>query len=513
MLARAAARAREIAVRVSLGAGRQRLVRQLLTESVLLALVSGALGLALAAWGIGALKAMRPGNVPRIDEVALDWRVVAFTIGVSMLTGVVFGLAPALHAARENVRSALQGGGRGASGGSLDRMRGTLVATQIAFALVLLVGAGLLIKSFARLQSVDPGFRPDNLLTFRIALPASRYASDTTRQLFFGELEQRLAALPGAESVGAVTNLPIGGSYPYNSGSVEGSTGPIPGVMQDAVRLSVSPDYLRTLGIRLRSGRAFTRQDGPSSAPVAIVNVEMVRRFWRGKDPIGSRITLGNPQSPNAVWRTVVGVIEDTRLESLDREPYPQMIFPTAQFTPSAMDFVIRTSVPPASLAALVRREVRALDGELALYNIKTMDERLAEVVSQPRVNFVVLAAFAAIALLIAAIGTYGVMAYAVAQRTRELGIRVALGAPGDRVVRLVLRQGLVPALAGLGIGLVAAIVGARLLASLLYGVGIYDPATFGVAVLALGAVAVLACYVPARRAATADPMLALRNE
>jgi putative ABC transport system permease protein len=283
--------------------------------------------------------------------------------------------------------------------------------------------------------------------------------------------------------------------------------------MQDAVRLAITPDYLRTIGTRLRSGRAFTAQDGPTSTPVALVNAEMARRFWRGKNPIGSRITMGNPQDTAAIWRTVVGVIENTRLETLDREPYPQMIFPAAQYDPATMDFAIRASVPPASLVPAVRREVRALDRDLPVYNVKTMVERMSEVVAQPKVNLVVLAAFAALALLIAAVGTYGVMAYAVAQRTRELGIRVALGASGDRVVRLVVRQGMVPALAGVGFGLVGAALGARLLASLLYGVGTHDVSTFAIAVVTLGTIALAACYIPARRAARADPMLALRSE
>jgi putative ABC transport system permease protein len=513
MLARAAARTREVAVRISLGAGRQRLIRQLLTESLLLAVVGGALGLGFAAWGVGAVKALRPGNLPRVDDIALDWRVVAFTLGLSVLTGIVFGLAPALRAARGDVRSALQAGARGASGGALDRMRGALVAAQVAFALVLLVGAGLLIKSFARLQDVNPGIRSENLLTFSISLPAARYGSDTARRLLFEDLEKRLKALPGAQSVGAGSDLPIGGSYSYISFNIEGMTERIPGVMQDAVPLSVTSDYLRTLGIPLRSGRAFTPQDGESGARVALVNVEMARRFWRGKDPIGSRITLGDPQDPNATWRTVVGVIENTRLESLDREPYPQMLFPLPQRTTASVDFAVRTTVPPTSLVSAVRREVRALDRNLAVFNVKTMDERLAQVVAQPRVNLIVLAAFAALALVIAAIGTYGVMAYAIAQRTRELGIRVALGASGQSVVRLVVRQGMLPAMAGIGLGLVGAVFGARLLASLLYGVGTYDGATFAIAVTTLAAVALAASYLPARRAAKADPMLALRGE
>lgn len=513
MLARAAARTREVAVRISLGAGRRRLIRQLLTESLFLALVGGALGLALAAWGVGAIKAMRPGNLPRIDEIALDWPVVAFTVAVSVLTGLVFGLAPAVQAARGDLRSALQAGGRGASGGGLDRMRGALVAAQVAFALVLLIGAGLLIRSFARLQDVDPGFRPDNLITFRISLPSARYGSDTARRLFFDDLDRRLRAVPGAQSVGATTDLPIGGDYSYTSFEIEGMTERIPGVMQDAVPLSVTPDYLRTLGIRIRSGRGFTAQDGPTSARVAIVNAAMARRFWRGKNPIGSRITLGDPSDPDVVWRTVVGVIDDTRLESLDREPYPQMLFPVSQQPSSVLDFAIRTSGPPTSIVPALRREVRALDPDLAVYSIKTMEERLAEVVAQPKVNLVVLAVFAVVALAIAAIGTYGVMAYAIAQRTRELGIRVALGASGDRVVRLVVRQGMMPALAGIGVGLIGALLGARLLSSLLYGVGTYDVPTFVAAIAALGAVALAACYVPARRAAHADPMLALRSE
>jgi putative ABC transport system permease protein len=392
-------------------------------------------------------------------------------------------------------------------------MRSALVAAQVAFALVLLVGAGLLIKSFARLQDVDPGFRPDNVLTFRISLPRPKYASDTARRLLFEELERRLTALPGAQSVGAVTTLPIGGDYDYISFFIEGVSERIPGMMHDAVPLAVTPDYLRTLGIRLRSGRAFTPHDGPTSTPVALVNLEMARRYWRGKDPIGTRISMSNPQNPNAIWRTVVGVIENTRLESLDRALYPQMLFPAAQRTPGGLDFAIRASVPPTSLVAAVRREVRALDRDLPVYNVKTMEDRLADVVAQPKVNLAVLGAFAALALVIAAVGTYGVMAYAVAQRTRELGIRVALGASGDRVVRLVVRQGMVPALVGVGMGLVGAALGARLLASLLYGVGPRDPLTFGVAVLTLGAVALAACYIPARRAARADPMLALRSE
>jgi predicted permease len=392
-------------------------------------------------------------------------------------------------------------------------MRGVLVAAQVAFALVLLVGAGLLIKSFARLQNVDPGFRADNLLTFRVSLPAARYPDETKRRLLFEALERRLAAVPGAQAVGGVSNLPIGGSYPYITVAVEGGTEPVPGVMRDAVPLAITPDYLRTLGIRLLAGRAFTAQDAPAAPRVAIINKEMARRFWRGRNPVGTRITLGDPQDTSAIWRTVVGVIDDTRLESLAREPYAQMLFPAAQYDPAALDFAIRTTLPPTSLVPAVRREVRALDRELAVYNVKTMDDRLAEAVAQPKVNLAVLAAFAALSLLIAAVGTYGVMAYAVAQRTRELGIRVALGASGERVVRLVVRQGMTPAVAGVGVGLVGAMLAARLLRSLLYGVGTHDPLTFGAAVVTLGVVALAACYVPARRAAHADPMVALRTE
>ena len=512
MLARAAAREREIAVRASLGAGRARIAGQLLTESVVLSVLGGALGLLLAAWGVGALRALRPGNLPRLDEVGVDGPVLAFTAAISVVTGMAAGLAPLLRLTRTELSSSLREGSRGAAGGRLDRVRGGLVMSQVALALVLLTGAGLLVKSFSRLMSVDPGFSADSRLTFAVSLPASKYAEEPRVVGFYEQLQARLAALPGVRSVGATTSLPMGGGFGYNTFLIRGRPLPEPSVVQDAAVSAVTPGFFQTLRIPLRSGRVFSAtQDGLGTPQTVVVNEAMVQRFWRGQDPIGQRVSLGD--TSEAGWYTIVGVVGDLRIEELTRDPYPQIYFSAPQVASRTLTVVAHTSGDPLRLAAAVRREVAALDRDLPVFELTTMEERMARSVAQPRVNLALLAVFAGVALALAAVGIYGVVSYTVSQRTREIGIRVALGASGREVLGLIVRQGMAPALLGVAAGVAASLALSRALTGMLYGVSATDPLIFLAVAGTLTLVALLASLVPARRASRVPPTEALRYE
>jgi putative ABC transport system permease protein len=515
LLARASTREREMAIRGALGASRFRLLRQLLTESVLLAAAGGALGLLLASYGIDVLQKLEPGNLPRMDEVGIDKGVLVFTSCVSLLSGILFGLAPALQVSRTNLNESLKEGGRSSTETrGRKRLRGLLVISQTALALVLLAGAGLMIKSFVRLQQVNPGFNPEGVLTVQISPPQTRYGEKNKRVSFNRELLERLRSLPGVQSASTSDSVP-----PENVGDVdvfEVAGQPVPPDQNRplAERLLLSPDHFRTMGIPLLSGRDFSLADDTDAPPVAIVNRAMAQRYFPEGEAVGGRIHFGD-FGPEVPWITIVGVVGDVKNNGLSAEdamtiyaPYEQNLW---SFGPVTL--FLRTSSKPEALTAGVRDVVQALDKDLPLANIKTGDQLLYDAVGQPRFHTFLIALFAAVAMLLAAVGIYGVISYSVAQRTHEIGIRLAVGARPQDVLLLVIRQGMIMTSIGTGIGLLAAFGLTRLMTSLLFRVSATDPLTFaGVATL-LVAVALLACWIPARRATKVDPMVALRYE
>jgi len=509
LLARAASRQKEIAVRTALGATRTRIVRQLLTESVLLSLVGGALGLLLAMWGVELLVALLPPEAPRASEINLDGRVLGFTFAVSLLTGLVFGLAPALASSKPDLNDALKEGGRTAAGGfKRNRIRGLFVVAEVALALVLLIGAGLLIKSFMRLREVNPGFDPQNVLTMQLSVPKAKYPDNKQIAAFFQETLQRVGNVPGVTEAGAVSSLPLSGSGATRFFAIDGGPPTPPGQGPNAGYDVASPGFFGALKIPLLNGRDFTERDNADAPPVVVINETMARRFWPGEDVIGKRLAIGGQP-----WRTIVGVVGDVRHSSLDAEPRPQMYFSYLQDTLPFMSLAVRTTTDPASMVAALRSEIHAIDKDQPVFAIKTMNEVLARSVSQRRLYMTLLGIFAGIALLLAAVGIYGVMSYSVTQRTHEIGIRMALGARSSDVLRLVVGQGMTLALVGVVAGLIAALAMTRVIASLLYGVSATDPATFAIVSVVLTTVALLACYIPARRATKVDPMIALRHE
>ena len=513
LLARAAARRQEIAVRSALGAGRGRLVRQLLTESLLLGIAGGGLGLILAAWGVELLVALSPGNIPRLEEAGLDARVLAFTFGVSVLTGVVFGLLPALSASKTDLAESLkEGGSRGPTAGQgARRLRSSLVIAEIAITAVLLACAGLMIRSFNAIQSVDPGFRPERVLTFEFSLPSAKYKDEPQIAAFYEQLTARAAALPGVERAALVDSLPLGGGADVLSFVIEGRPELPPEKVQDAMFSTATPDYFDVLGIGHVRGERLTERHRDGVPDVGVINETMARKFWPDEDPIGKRVNLGDPA--RAPWITVIGVVKDARSSGLDKEPYAQMYLPALQFRQRTMTFVARTSADPATLVPALRRELGALDQDLPLYNVRTMEQVLAESVARRRFQMILIAAFAGVGLLLAAVGIYGVISYTVTQRSHEIGVRMALGARASDILKLVVGQGLGLTLAGVGLGLAGSFALTRVLSSLLYGVTATDPLTFACVSLAMLGVALLACLIPARRATKVDPMVALRYE
>ncbi|HEU4597852.1 MAG TPA: ABC transporter permease [Pyrinomonadaceae bacterium] len=513
LLARSAVRQKEIAIRTALGAGRGRVIRQLLTESVLLAVVGGALGLLLATWGVDLLLSFNESKIPRAYEVGVDLWVLGFTVGVSLLTGVLFGLAPALQASKVDLHDALKEGGRSGAGGMKKGARSALVVAEMALALVLLICAGLLIKSFAQLQQVNPGFRPEGILSMQLTLPEAKYKEPPQRQEFFRQLIERVRALPGVEAAGATNVLPLSGQNQSGSFGIEGRPVPQGQTSPHGDRWMVTADYFRTMSIPLVRGRYFTEQDGPDAPGVAILDETMARKYWPNEDPVGKRISFETGPDNNPRWREVVGIVGHVRHKDLEGESRVQYYVPLVQRPNPGIFLAVRTLGEPEALTASVRGVIRELDRDLPVYKVTTMEQLVSDSMAQRRFSMLMLGIFAVVALLLASVGLYGVLAYSVTQRTREIGVRMALGAQTRDVLKMVVGQGMVLALAGVGVGLVGAFAVTRLMSSLLYGVTATDPLVFAAVALLLTAVAFLACYIPARRATRVDPMVALRYE
>ena len=518
LLARAESRQKEIAIRTALGAGRGRLMRQFLTESVLLGLLGGAAGLLLGTWGLRTLLATSPDSIPRVAEITMDAPVLAFTLGVSIVTGLLFGMAPMLNMSIRNLSNSLrEGGDRSTSGSARQRLRRTLVVGEVALAVVLVISAGLMIRSFSALQRVDPGFDPSGLLTFRLYLSPSDYPEASAQMAFFDQLTERLRAVPGVTSATAMNGLPPQRPVDANDTEFEGLERTEDGPPHNVDYYQwVTAGYFETMGVDLVEGRFFGPQDmGADAQGVTIVNNRLAEVFYPGESAIGRRLRSGGSQFP---WLTIVGVVADVKQGGLEDRTGTELYFYTPQvaaiagFAPRAMNVAVRTSVPSASVAAQMREAVWSLDPGLPLADLQTMSTVLHSSVARPRFLTMLLGVFGAVALMLAAVGTYGVMSYSVAERGRELGIRMALGAAQSGVLRMVLSQGLKLAGAGLVLGILAAVGLSRFMASMLFGVGTMDLATFIAVPVLLLAVAVFACLIPARRATRVDPMVALRD-
>jgi predicted permease len=514
-LARAAVRQKEIAIRAAVGASRLRILRQLLTESVLLSLMGGLTGLVIALLAVKALRVLGPESVPRLNEVGIDGRVLAFTFLIALLTGIVFGLAPALRASRVDINKFLKEGSRNSGkGGASDRghhrIRKLLVISEVALSLVLLIGAGLLIRSYQRILDAHPGFNSHNVLSMRLSLPAVKYTSPESIVTFYQRVSERLKALPEIESVGTTYSLPMSTvALAWEPIAIEGYAARSE---QDSIISNVrivSPEYFNTMGIPLLKGRYFDAHDKKGAPDTVIVDETLAERFWPNDNPLGKRLKRANTDS----WKTVVGVISDAKEYSQEKEPPITVYYPFEQTIARSMFLVIRTTSDPVQMTGAITREIQALDPEMPVFDVNTMDHRLYDAMARRRFSTFLLGVFAVIALILAAIGIYGVMAYSVNQRTHELGIRLALGAQPGNILQLVIKQALILISLGIVIGLTGAFALTRVMSSLLYGVSATDGFTFVIPPLLLGSIALLASYIPARRAAKVDPMVALRYE
>ena len=525
LLARAATRQREIAVRAVLGAGRMRIFRQLLTESLLLGLLGGVAGVLVALGGLRLLLAMLPrsggyGEIPHPEWIGVNGPVLLFTLGIALLTGLIFGLAPALQISRINLSESMKEGGRGTTMRRARAVRSGLVVLEVALSLILLVGAGLLMESFVRLLHEDVGFRPENLLTMQVWLPPSRYPSEEQVTSFLQQAIEQLRALPGVREATAINFLPMTRWGAFFDFSIEGRPAPPKGQEFSAQYRVIVPNYFSTMGIPLKEGRAFTSSDGPQSEGVVIVNQSLARQYWPDEDPIGKRIRLDLPAQPGpwqpqarTDWLTVVGLVGDVHEWELGERTQAQIYLSSLQNPSRIMRLVIRTEKDPAAFAGDARRTIMAINADQSATEMKTMDEYLSEALSQRRLNMSLLAVFAGLAVFLATVGIYGVVAYSVTQRSHEIGIRMALGAQPKAVLRLILGQSMLLTLAGIAIGLGASFFLTKLIASMLFGVTAHDPFIFGGVSLLLGIVALLASFIPARRAMRVDPLNSLRYE
>jgi putative ABC transport system permease protein len=506
LLVRAAERQKEIAVRMALGARPSRIVKQLLSESLLIAFSGGAVGLLLGQWMLNGLLALAPPNIPQLGRVELNHSVLLFTLGITALTSLLCGLLPALHTTRLDLQSVLKESGRSTAGLARERTRQALLIAEISLALVLLVGAGLLVRSMNNLLHVDLGFDADNLLTMALRLPAGNY--DNQRQLvFYDECLARVSAVPGVRSAALTMSLPIDGSQWDTGFQVDGKPAPPPGQQLIAAYTPVSANYFETLGIRLVRGRVFTAADTTDSVPVTVINESLARRIWPGEDPLGKRLKQGE------TLREVVGVVTDLKLNGVENATPMQFYAPLAQEPNGILGLAVRTTGNPLAAAASIEQAIHTVDKDLPVFRMRTMEQLLWNALAQRRLTLALLLSLAALALLLASVGIYGVISYAVRQRTNELGIRMALGAQRRDVLKLILTQGLKLALLGVGIGLLAALVLSRWMEALLFEVRPTDPLTFAVIAAVLVLVALFACWIPAWRAAKVDPLVALRNE
>jgi putative ABC transport system permease protein len=513
MLVRATARESEMAVRTALGAGRGRLIRQLMTEGVILSLVGAGAGLAVAKFAMHQLLGRAPQNLPLASSASIDGMTLAVTAIVALLTGMIFGVLPAMQVGKHDLATALRAGARGTrSRPATNRAKRAIVIAEVAVAVTLLTGAGLLLHSFAKLMSVDPGFRTENVLSMKLVLPQRSYDSAATRN-FVRALEERIRAVPGVKNVGLANYLPLDGGSNNFSFTVLGRPPIRPSDQPSTEARQVTPDFFATMGMPVVRGRALAATDRPGTPRVLVVNRAFAQSFFPNEDPIGKTITLGWGGDPGGDPREIVGVVGDVHSFGLDGAPEATVYAPLAQRPDHSISIVVRTDGAPTTLANPLRAVVRDLDHELPVYSVQTMEERVAASVGRQRFYATLIAVFAAVALILSAVGLYGVIAYAVSQRTHELGVRVALGATGDRISRMVIGEGLALTAVGILIGSVAAFFAGRLVSSLLFGVGALDPITMGTVVLVLATVATLASWLPARRAARVDPLIAMRGD
>ena len=513
LLARASVRYKEITIRSAIGAARSQLVRQLLTESLLLSLGGGALGLLLAVWGTSLVSSAGSKINPMFRDIHLDTRVLLFTFGISVLTGLIFGLAPAFQVSKPNLVESLKESGRGSGGSATrNRLRSVLVVSEIAMTLVLLVCAGLLIRTVMRLRSVDTGFNSQNILAMNIGLPSIKYPKPENQIAFFKQVTERIAALPGVKAAGTTSVLPLSDNFDGRGLLVEDH--PRPRGEEISVDLYVAtPGYLKAMEIPLLKGRSITDQDVTDSQNIALINQTMAAQLWANQDPLGKRIRFPGSEKRPQPWRTIVGIVSDVSQYALDKKPPMQIYIPHSQFPTSFNTIVVKTTTDPAALTNTVRREIVAVDQEQAVSNVTTLQQLMGESISVRRFFMLLLLVFAALALVLAAVGIYGVMSYVASQRTHEIGIRMALGAQAKDVLKLIIGNGMVLALIGVATGLAGAFALTRLLSGLLFGVAATDSLTFASVSVGLIAVALIACYIPARRATKVDPLVALRYE
>ncbi|HSE24206.1 MAG TPA: ABC transporter permease [Pyrinomonadaceae bacterium] len=508
-LSRGAARQKEIAVRAAVGAARARIIRQLLTENLLLSLIGGVLGLLFAVAGTMVLRSIGPNALPRLNEIGVDGRVLAFTFVVSVITGVLFGMAPALRSSKVDLTKVLKEGGRGSRGVGHHRLRSGLVVVEVALSVVLLIGAGLLVRSYRNIQNANPGFDPQNVLSFRLSLPGTKYKGPTVLS-FYKQLTDKIKALPGVEAAGTSYSLPMSSvALAWGPITIEGYVPKNPTDFVMSNERFVGPGYFSALRVPLVKGRYFDERDVKGAAETVIVNENLAQRFWPNQDPIGRRLERGD-QEP---WRTVAGVVKDSKEFSVDNEPPISIYHPHEQIPIPTMFMVVRSSSDPYQLVPSINKEIQSLDPEIPAFEIKTMTERVSESLARRRFSTFLLGVFAVVALLLAVIGIYGVIAYSVTQRTQEIGIRMALGAEPSAILRMILQQSLVLVIAGIAIGLIAAFGLTRLMTSLLFGVGQTDLLAFAIPPVVLLFVALLASLFPARRAGTVNPVTALRSE